>query len=232
MHMEMPDSLILEPVGAGERAVAATAAVIWLHGLGADGHDFEPLVPELGLRERGVRFILPHAPYQPVTVNAGQVMRAWYDIRLPDLRANVDAGADVAGIRAAVAAVGALIRREIAAGIAPERIVLAGFSQGGAIVLQAGLTWPQRLGGVLALSTYLAMPDELAREIGAANRATPVFIAHGSDDPIAPFALAEATRTRLEALGCPVEFRTYRMPHSVCLEEVAHIRAWLTRILG
>lgn len=228
MHMEMPDSLILEPVGAGERAVAATAAVIWLHGLGADGHDFEPLVPELGLRERGVRFILPHAPHQPVTVNGGQVMRAWYDIRRPDLRVD----ADIAGIRAAVATVGTLIRHEVAAGIAPERIVLAGFSQGGAIVLQAGLTWPQRLGGVLALSTYLAMPDELAREIGAANRATPVFIAHGSDDPIAPLALADATRTHLQALGCPVEFHTYRMPHSVCREEVAHIRAWLTRILG
>lgn len=222
MPIDTPDCLILEPTAA------ATAAVIWLHGLGADGHDFEPLVPELGLRERGVRFILPHAPYQPVTLNGGYVMRAWYDIRRPDLRVDADA----AGIRASVAAVGALIRRELAAGIAPERIVLAGFSQGGAIVLHAGLTWPQRLGGILALSTYLALPDELTQETTAAARMIPVFIGHGNDDPIAPFALAEATRERLQTLGCAVEFHGYRMPHSVCVDEVADIRAWLTRVVG
>lgn len=222
MHAERPESLILEP------PVPATASVIWLHGLGADGHDFEPLVPELGLRERGVRFILPHAPFRPVTVNGGYVMRAWYDIRRPDLRAD----ADREGIRASVAQVGELIAREIAAGIAPERVVLAGFSQGGAIVLHAGLTYPQRLGGVLALSTYLALPEALAAEIAEANRATPVFIGHGTDDPIAPFALAGDTRARLEVLGCPVEFHAYRMPHSVCLEEVADIRTWLERILA
>lgn len=222
----LPDSLILEP------PVPATASVIWLHGLGADGHDFEPLVPELGLRERGVRFILPHAPFRAVTVNGGYVMRAWYDIRRADLRANVDDGADAEGIRASVAQVQALIARETAAGIAPERIVLAGFSQGGAIVLHAGLTYPQRLGGVLALSTYLALPEDLVAEIADVNRATPVFVGHGTDDPIAPFALAEDTRTRLEALGCPVEFHAYRMPHSVCLEEVADIHAWLSAILG
>jgi phospholipase/carboxylesterase len=225
MHTDALDSLILEPLG--DPPGAATAAVIWLHGLGADGHDFEPLVPELGLRERGVRFILPHAPERPVTVNGGYVMRAWYDIRRPDLRVD----ADVAGIRASVAIVGELIRRELASGIAPERIVLAGFSQGGAIVLHAGLTWPQRLGGILALSTYLALPDELAAEIPDAGRATPVFIGHGTDDPIAPFALAEDTRTRLQTLGCPVEFHAYRMPHSVCMDEVADIRAWLARVL-
>jgi phospholipase/carboxylesterase len=226
----IPDCLILEPLG--DPGGPATASVIWLHGLGADGHDFEPLVPELGLRERGVRFILPHAPFRPVTVNGGYVMRAWYDIRRPDLRANVDDGADAEGIRASVAQVQALIARETAAGIAPERIVLAGFSQGGAIVLQAGLTYPQRLGGILALSTYIALPEALAAEITQANRATPVFIGHGSDDPIAPFALAGDTRTRLAALGCPVEFHAYRMPHSVCAEEVADIRAWLSAILG
>lgn len=220
------ESLILEPPGDPGRS--ATASVIWLHGLGADGHDFETLVPELGLRERGVRFILPHAPFQPVTINGGYVMRAWYDIRRPDLRVDADA----AGIRASVAQVGELIAREIASGVAPERIVLAGFSQGGAIVLHAGLTWPQRLGGILALSTYLALPDELAAEIPDANRATPVFIGHGSDDPIAPFALAEDTRARLQALGCPVAFHAYCMPHSVCLEEIADIRAWLSGILA
>lgn len=221
MQTDTPDCLILEPPGE------PTAAVIWLHGLGADGHDFEPLVPELGLREHGVRFILPHAPFRPVTVNGGYVMRAWYDIRRPDLRID----ADSEGIRASVAAVGALIRRELAAGIAPERIVLAGFSQGGAIVLHAGLSFPQRLGGILALSTYLALPDDLAAEIPDANRATPVFIGHGTDDPIAPFALAEDTRARLQALGCPVAFHAYRMPHSVCMEEVADIRGWLRDIL-
>ena len=222
MPADTPDCLILEPPGP------ATAAVIWLHGLGADGHDFEPLVPEFGLRERGVRFILPHAPYRPVTLNGGYVMRAWYDIRRPDLRVDADA----AGIRDSVATVGALIRRELASGIAPEHIVLAGFSQGGAIVLHAGLTWPQRLGGILALSTYLALPDELAQEMSAASRMVPIFIGHGSDDAIAPFALAEATRARLETLGCAVDFHAYRMPHSVCMEEVADIRTWLTRVAG
>ena len=222
MSADTPDCLILEPPGA------ATAAVIWLHGLGADGYDFEPLVPDLGLRERGVRFILPHAPYQPVTINGGCIMRAWYDIRRPDLRLD----ADRAGIRASVATVGALIRHETASGIAPERIVLAGFSQGGAIVLHAGLTWPQRLGGVVALSTYLALPDDVAKEMTDANRALPVFIGHGSDDPIAPFALADAAHARLDALGCAVEFHAYRMPHRVCMEEVADLRAWLMRVLG
>lgn len=217
------ESLILEPIGG-----PATASVIWLHGLGADGHDFESLVPELGLREHGVRFILPHAPHRPVTLNGGYVMRAWYDIRRPDLRLD----ADVDGIRAAVAQVGALIAHEIGSGIAPVRIVLAGFSQGGAIVLHAGLTWPQRLGGILALSTYLALPEELAAERAETNRVTPVFIGHGTDDPIAPFALAADTRMRLQALGCPVAFHAYRMPHTVCLEEIADIRDWLSAILA
>lgn len=222
MQTQILEYLVIEP------PVAATASVIWLHGLGADGHDFETLVPELGQLERGVRFILPHAPEMPVTINGGQVMRAWYDIRRPDLRAD----ADVAGIRASVARVNVLIEAEIAGGIAPERIVLAGFSQGGAIVLQAGLTYPQRLGGILALSTYLAMPTELAHEISVNNRATPVFIGHGTEDTIAAYALAEATRTQLQALGCKVELLAYPMPHSVCLQEVADIRAWLQRILA
>ncbi|MBI5040779.1 MAG: alpha/beta fold hydrolase [Gammaproteobacteria bacterium] len=216
------ECLVIEP------PVAATAAVIWLHGLGADGHDFASLVPELGMLERGVRFVLPHAPERPVTINGGYVMRAWYDIRRPDLRIE----ADVDGIRASVAAVDALIDAEIARGIVPERIVLAGFSQGGAIVLHAGLTYPRRVGGILALSTYLALPTELTAEIAEVNRATPVFIGHGTDDTIAPFALAEDTRAQLQALGCPAEFHAYRMPHSVCMEEVADIRAWLSRVLG
>lgn len=215
------EKLIIEP------ARPATSSVIWLHGLGADGHDFEPLVPELGLVERGVRFILPHAPELPVTVNGGHVMPAWYDIRWPDLRRD----ADEAGIRASVAAVDDLIQIEIDQGVSPERIVLAGFSQGGAIVLHAGLTYPQRLGGIMALSTYLALPEAVAEELQAENRATPIFMGHGTDDPIAPFVVAQASREQLTALGCTVEFHSYRMPHSVCMEEVADIRAWLGAIL-
>lgn len=222
MNTDTLDCLVIEP------PVAATACVIWLHGLGADGHDFEPLVPDLGLLERGVRFVLPHAPQRPVTINGGYVMRAWYDIRRPDLRVD----ADESGIRASVTTVVTLIEAQIACGIAPERIVLAGFSQGGAIVLHAGLTYAQRLGGILALSTYLALPTELAVEIAQANRATPVFIGHGTEDTIAPFALGEDTRARLQALGCPVAFHAYRMPHSVCPEEVADIRAWLLGIFA
>lgn len=215
------ERLIIEP------PCPATASVIWLHGLGADGHDFEPLVPELGLVDRGVRFILPHAPEQPVTVNGGQVMPAWYDIRWPDLRRD----ADEVGIRASVATVDYLIQTEIDLGVAPERIVLAGFSQGGAIVLHAGLTYPQRLGGIMALSTYLALPEATAAEIQAENRATPIFMGHGTDDPIAPFVVAQSARDQLTALGCPVAFHAYRMQHSVCPEEIVDIRNWLNAIL-
>lgn len=222
MQTPLLERLIIEPSGA------ATASVIWLHGLGADGHDFEPLVPELGLVERGVRFILPHAPELPVTVNAGHVMPAWYDIRWPDLRRD----ADEAGIRTSVAALGDLIQAEIDQGVAPERIVLAGFSQGGAIVLHAGLTYPRRLGGILALSTYLALPDALATELHPANSSTPIFMGHGSEDPIAPLAVAQASRDQLLALGCPVVFNRYRMPHSVCPDEVGDIRTWLSTLIG
>lgn len=218
MSVERLESLILEPPGA------VTASVIWLHGLGADGYDFEPLVPELGLRERGVRFVLPHAPHRPVTINGGYVMRAWYDIRWPDLRREADA----VGIGESVAAVNALIAAETAQGIPAERIVLAGFSQGGVIVLQAGLNHPQRLGGILALSTYLALPDALA-EPAPPGRATPVFMGHGREDTVVPFAAAEASYRQLQQLGCNADFHAYSMPHSVCMEEVADIRAWLER---
>ncbi len=217
MPHEPLESLIIEP------PVAVTASIIWLHGLGADGHDFEPLVPELGQIERGVRFVLPHAPRRPVTINAGYVMRAWYDIRRMDIAGDTDE----AGIRASVAAVGDLIEAEIARGVPPERIVLAGFSQGGAIVLQAGLTCTRPPAGILALSSYVPLPDALPAEMTAANRGAPVFMAHGSDDPVVPFALATASRDRLAALGCQVEFRAYRMAHTLCAEEIADIRAWL-----
>lgn len=216
MNAERLDCLILEP------PVPASASVIWLHGLGADGYDFEPLVPELGLRERGARFVLPHAPHRPVTINGGYVMRAWYDIRRPDLRQSVDA----AGIAASVTALNALIDAELAQGIPADRIVLAGFSQGGVIVLQAGLNHAQRLGGILALSTYLAVPDALT-DPAPPGRATPIFLGHGREDTVVPFAEAEASCRQLQQLGCSVEFHAYRMPHSVCLEELADIRAWL-----
>jgi phospholipase/carboxylesterase len=218
MSADRLESLILEPPGA------VTASVIWLHGLGADGYDFEPLVPELGLRERGVRFVLPHAPHRPVTINGGYVMRAWYDIRWPDLRREADA----VGIGESVAAVNALIEAELAQGIPAGRIVLAGFSQGGVIVLQAGLNHPQRLGGILALSTYLALPEALT-EPAPPGRATPVFMGHGREDTVVPFTAAEASHRQLQQLGCNVDFRAYSMPHSVCMEEVADIRAWLER---
>lgn len=217
MSREVLESLIIEP------PVAATASVIWLHGLGADGHDFEPLVPELGQLERGVRFVLPHAPRRPVTINAGYVMRAWYDIRRMDIAGDTDE----AGIRASVAAVGGAIEAEVARGVPPGRIVLAGFSQGGAIALQAGLTCGRPLAGILMLSSYVPLPDALAAEMTEANRGTPIFMAHGRDDPVVPFALGAASRDRLVALGCRVEFHSYRMPHTLCAEEIADIRAWL-----
>lgn len=218
MPQEPLESLIIEP------PVAATASVIWLHGLGADGYDFEPLVAELGLRERGVRFVLPHAPQRPVTINGGYVMRAWYDIRWPDLRREADA----TGIGESVAAVNALIAAETAQGIPAERVVLAGFSQGGVVVLQTGLNHPQRLGGILALSTYLALPEALV-EPAPPGRATPIFMGHGREDTVVPFAAAEASCRQLQQFGCNVDFHAYSMPHSVCMEEVADIRAWLER---
>jgi phospholipase/carboxylesterase len=196
--------------------------VIWLHGLGADGHDFEPLVPELGLRFP-VRFVFPHAPVRPVTINGGMAMRAWYDI----LGFGRDVREDAAGIRASAAALSRLIDREVERGIPAERVVLAGFSQGGAVALHTALREPRALGGVVALSTYLPLAATLAQERSAANAAVPILMAHGTDDPLLPLALAEASRRALEALGYAVDWQTYPMAHSVCLEEVSSIGAWL-----
>jgi phospholipase/carboxylesterase len=205
---------------------APELAVIWLHGLGADGHDFEPIVPELGLRFP-VRFVFPHAPVRPVTINGGMAMRAWYDILGFDRRAKEDA----AGIRASAAAVAELVDREIERGMASDRIVLAGFSQGGAIALHTALRSPQRLAGVLALSTYLPLASTLAGERSGANAAIPIFMAHGTADDVLPLALAETSRGVLEALGYAVEWRAYAMAHSVCLEEVSAAGAWLAALL-
>jgi phospholipase/carboxylesterase len=212
-----------------EPETQATASVIWLHGLGADGHDFESLVPELRLPARpALRFVFPHAPVRPVTLNGGWRMRAWYDIVGLDRSAPQDA----AGIRESAAALRALVARERERGIPPERVVLAGFSQGGAIVLHEGLRHPERLGGLLALSTYLPLDSTLAAEAHPANAAVPIFMAHGTLDPTVPFALGDGTRRLLVGKGYDVRFRTYPMGHSVCLEEIADVSAFLQEALG
>ena len=210
----------LETVEAAPRG-AAELAVIWLHGLGADGHDFEPIVPELRLDAR-VRFVFPHAPIRPVTINGGLPMRAWYDIVGFD--ASVE---DAAGIRASAAAVTKLVDREVERGMPTERIVVAGFSQGGAIALQLGLREPRPLAGVLALSTYLPLAASLASEKSAANAAVPIFMAHGSADPIIALAHADASRRVLEHEGYSVDWRVYPMAHAVCVPEIQAIGAWL-----
>jgi len=199
-------------------------SVIWMHGLGADGWDFVPMVKELPLPEGlDLRFVFPHAPTRPVTINNGYVMRAWYDISMQDLARKPDE----AGIRESQAKIGELIERERKRGIAADKIILAGFSQGGAIALQAGLRYPEALGGVVALSTYLTLEDSLDREGTAANKRTPIFMAHGTQDPIVPFTLADASRRKLEARGYAVDWHDYPMPHSVCGEEVEAIAQWL-----
>lgn len=220
--MPLPETVEIEPRSR------ADASVILLHGLGADGHDFESLVPELRLpASTAVRWVFPHAPVRPVTINGGARMRAWYDITGFDRRALQDE----AGIRESAERIRALVEREHERGIASDRIVLAGFSQGGAIALFAGLRQPARLAGILALSTYLPLADRLAAEAHPANAAVPILMAHGTSDPIVPLALAEGSRALLRERGYEVDFRTYPMPHSLCGEEVTDIREWLLRVL-
>jgi phospholipase/carboxylesterase len=217
----------LETVELEPRA-PADSAVLWMHGLGADGHDFEALVPELRLPEApAVRFVFPHAPIRPVTINGGRRMRAWYDVAGFDRRAPQDS----AGIRQSAEALGALVRRERGRGIPSDRIVVAGFSQGGAMALQLGLRWPERLAGILALSTWLPLADTLEGEAHPANAAVPVLMAHGSHDPVISIAAGESSRDLLRARGYPVDWRSYPMPHSVCGEEVQDIRQWLLHTL-
>ena len=208
-----------------ETGPAPTLAVIWLHGLGADGHDFEPIVPELGL-DLAVRFVFPHAPVRPVTINGGMAMRAWYDILGFDRRAREDD----AGIRASAAAVSELISAQVDRGMRTERVVLAGFSQGGAIALHTALREPRTLGGVLALSTYLPIPSTLAAERSAANMRLPIFMAHGTADNVLPFSLAETSKRALESQGYVVDWHAYPISHSVCLEEIGAIGAWLAAL--
>jgi len=206
-----------------------TASVIWLHGLGADGYDFVPVVRELeALGAPAARYVFPHAPTRPVTINGGYVMRAWYDIYGNDLVRREDD----AGIRASQRQVEALIEREVQRGTPHSRIVLAGFSQGGAITLQTGLRQPQPLAALLALSTYLPLAAQFEAERAAASRSVPIFMAHGRSDPVIPLARATASRDALQAAGHAVEWHQYEMPHSVCEEEIRHISGFLQRVLA
>lgn len=215
-----------------ETAPEPTASIIWMHGLGADGNDFVPLAHELDLAAASpVRFVFPHAPMQPVTINNGYVMRAWYDVRAGDLEGR-SRQADENGVRASQVAIGRLIEREIGRGVAVERIVLAGFSQGGAVALQTGLRHPETLAGVLALSTYLPLAESFGAEATSANRDTPVFMAHGTHDGVVPYPMGARSRDLLVQNGYDVEWHEYPMPHSVCLEEIRDIGAWLQRVLA
>jgi phospholipase/carboxylesterase len=213
-------------VTRGRAAARATASVIWLHGLGADGHDFEPIVPELDLpRDASVRFVFPHAPMRPVTLNNGFVMRAWYD--LFDL--GEERRVDEAGMRASAEEIERLITHERSNGV--PRIVLAGFSQGGALALYTGLRHAEKLAGIVALSAYLPLESRLAAEANPANARTPIFLAHGRLDPVLPFNAGERARDRLKALGYDVTWKAYQMPHAVCPEEIADISAFLRTVL-
>ncbi len=212
-----------------ETAPNPGAAVIWLHGLGADGNDFAGLVPELDLTGLApIRFIFPHAPSIPVTLNNGYVMPAWYDIKGTQLE-RIE---DDAGIRKSALQLEALIADQVAQGIPASRIVLAGFSQGCAMVLHTGLRHPQKLAGIIALSGYLPLADSVALERGSANQVTPIFMAHGTMDPMIVLSRAEASRDALVALGCKVQWHTYQMPHSVHPREIADIAAFLKSVLG
>jgi len=208
-----------------------SASVIWMHGLGADGNDFVPIVNEIELDGApAIRFVFPHAPMRPVTINNGSVMRAWYDVSFGDLEGQSRL-ADERGVRESQAHITALIEREARRGVAAQDIVLAGFSQGGAIALQTGLRHPQKLAGVMALSAYLPLAESLLQEAAPANKTTPIFMAHGTYDPVVPLMMGAGSMTLLTGLGYAVEWRQYPMPHSVCPEEIQDIGAWLQKIL-
>lgn len=202
----------------------ADYSIIWLHGLGADGHDFEPLIPELKIPNgKKVRFVLPHAPEIPVTVNSGAVMPAWYDIASMDFMERQDE----LGIRLSESLLRRLIEREVERGVPAERIFLVGFSQGGAIVLHTGLRYPQRLAGIMALSTYLPLDLTVNEERHKANQKTPIMMAHGIHDPVVPMRLGEVSRDYLQDLGYPVKWHEYPMEHGIVPDEIADISQWL-----
>lgn len=207
-----------------ETGPAPRYSVVWLHGLGADGHDFEPIVPELVARDwPALRFVFPHAPVRPVTINNGMAMRAWYDIKGTDIASRQDE----TGVRESVTQLDALIAREAERGVPAARVFLAGFSQGGAIALAGGVRHAQALAGVVALSTYLPIAEKTAGERHAANTALPIFMAHGSHDPVVPQPLGALSRDHLRALGLTVDWHSYPMAHQVCAEEIADLRQWL-----
>ena len=221
---EDEDAVVLVPA-----TLTADASVIWLHGLGADGHDFLPIVPDLRLPAAlGVRFVFPHAPVRPVSLNQGLPMRARYDIQL----LSIGAAEDAAGIVDSAARVRGYLQREYAQGIAPGRTVVAGFSQGGAIALHCGARTPEPLGGVLALSTYLPLRDRLAAEASAAGRATPILMCHGRNDPVVAIEHGELSRDALRQQGFAVQWFEYPMQHEVCAREIDDIAAWLQRALA
>ncbi|HEX4986133.1 MAG TPA: alpha/beta hydrolase [Burkholderiales bacterium] len=202
-------------------------SVIWLHGLGADGNDFVPIVQELRLPPLAIRFVFPHAPMRPVSVNGGFVMRAWYDIAAPDLKLQED----TKGLRESQKAVEALIAREASRGVPAGRVVLAGFSQGGAVSLQTGLRQATPLAGIMSLSAYLPVADSVEKERDPASSDVPIFLGHGTMDNVVPLPLGTASRDRLIRMGYDVDWHQYPMPHSVCPEELNDIGAWLTRVL-
>ena len=216
-------TVTIEPPGQ------ATAAIIWMHGLGANAHDFEPIVPHLRIPpELGLRFVFPNAPQRPVTINGGYVMPAWYDI----LSLGLNRSEDASGIQQSEQAIQTLIRREQQRGIASDRILLAGFSQGGAMALHTGLRYPDPLGGILALSCYIPLADTLAAERQAANQALPIFMAHGRFDDVVAFQLGQAGAEQLRQLGYQPEWHDYPMRHEVNMDEVNDIGAWLRRTLS
>jgi phospholipase/carboxylesterase len=218
--MALPDCV---EVNSGENPVGS---VIWLHGLGADGHDFEPIVPELNLpADLPLRFVFPHAPMRPVTINGGMVMRAWYDIVTLDAEGRADAD----GVRESTAILEALIAREIQRGVSAEKIIVAGFSMGGAIAINTALNTAHSLAGLMALSTYLPLPGEVDGSSG--SRDLPVFMAHGSFDPMLPMQWGRLSAQRLEETGFKVDWHDYPMAHAVCPQEIADIRNWLLRVL-
>jgi len=211
-----------------ETGPAPDAVVIWLHGLGADGHDFEPAVPSLTLGpERPVRFLFPHAPIRPVTLNAGMRMRAWYDLA----HLEPEGQEDEAGIRAAAEDIGALVAAQTQLGIPSHRVVLAGFSQGGAMAFFTGLRYPERLAGIIGLSSYLPLPQALATEISSANRNAHVFQGHGVSDPLVPCEMGLASHQQIEAAGCHAEWSTYPIEHSVSPDELQDVQTFLQRCL-
>jgi phospholipase/carboxylesterase len=223
----MPTPDLLEALEI-ESAPNPTAAVIGMHGLGADGYDFVDIVPALRMASLPTRFVFPHAPTRPVTINGGMVMRAWYDVR-------GDAGVrreDETGVRESQRQIEALIEREKQRGIPARRIALAGFSQGGAMALQTGLRHPERLAGIMALSCFLPLTDKVSAEVSAANRDVPIFMAHGTQDPLIPMARARHAHDLLTSLGFRVEWHEYPIPHSVSDAEIRDISAWLQKILA